>query len=79
MTRGRGAIGVLMDDKESMQEHVAAVLKANHAQMVHDWGRLTTERLGVGSPIWRQVVVSQLPRISMQCLSTERMHSGATG
>ena len=46
MTRGRGVIGVLMDGKESMKAHVAAVLRANHAQMVHDWGHLTTERLG---------------------------------
>jgi hypothetical protein len=43
---GGAAIGVLMDGKESMKEHVAAVLKANNAQMVHYWGRLTTERLG---------------------------------
>ena len=43
---GGGVIGVLMDDKEHMKEQVAAVLKANHAQMVHYWGRLTTERLG---------------------------------
>ena len=43
---GGGVIGVLMDDKESMKDQVAAVLKANHAQMVHYWGRLTTERLG---------------------------------
>ena len=43
---GGGAIGVLMDGKESMKDQVAAVLKANHAQMVHYWGRLTTERLG---------------------------------
>jgi hypothetical protein len=35
-----------MDDKESMKEQVAAVLKAHKAQMVHYWGRLTTERLG---------------------------------
>ena len=43
---GGGVIGVLMDDKESMKEQVAAVLKANHAQTVHYWGRLATERLG---------------------------------
>lgn len=43
---GGGVIGVLMDDKEHMKEQVAAVLNANHAQMVHYWGRLTTERLG---------------------------------
>jgi hypothetical protein len=42
---GGGVIGVLMDDKEHMQEQIAAVLKANNAQMVHYWGRLTTERL----------------------------------
>jgi hypothetical protein len=41
-----GGTGVLMDGKESMKEQVAAVLKANHAQTVHYWGRLTTERLG---------------------------------
>ena len=35
-----------MDDKESMKDQVAAVLKANKAQIVHYWGRLTTERLG---------------------------------
>lgn len=43
---GGGVIGVLMDEKEPMKEQVAAVLKANNAQMVHYWGRLTTERLG---------------------------------
>jgi hypothetical protein len=43
---GGGAIAVLMDDKEHMKEQVAAVLKANHAQTVHYWGRLATERLG---------------------------------
>ena len=43
---GGGVIGVLMDDKEHMKAQVAAVLKANHAQTVHYWGRLTTERLG---------------------------------
>lgn len=43
---GGGVIGVLMDDKEHMKEQVATVLNANHAQMVHYWGRLTTERLG---------------------------------
>jgi hypothetical protein len=41
-----GVIGVLMDGKEAMRDQVAAVLKANNAQMVHYWGRLTTERLG---------------------------------
>jgi hypothetical protein len=35
-----------MDDKEHMKEQVAVVLKANHAQTVHYWGHLTTERLG---------------------------------
>jgi hypothetical protein len=43
---GGGVIGVLMDAKEHMKEQVSAVLKANHAQTVHYWGRLTTERLG---------------------------------
>jgi len=43
---GGGVIGILMDDKESMKEQVAEVLKANNAQTVHYWGRLTTQRLG---------------------------------
>jgi hypothetical protein len=43
---GGGVIGVLMDDKEPMKDQVAAVLKANKAQMIHYWHRLTTERLG---------------------------------
>jgi hypothetical protein len=43
---GGGVIGILMDDKESMKEQVVAVLKANNAQMIHYWGRFTTERLG---------------------------------
>jgi hypothetical protein len=35
-----------MDAKEHMKDQVSTVLKANHAQTVHYWGRLTTERLG---------------------------------
>jgi len=34
-----------MDGKESLTEQVAAVLKANKAQIVLFWGRLTTQRL----------------------------------
>jgi hypothetical protein len=30
-----GIIGILMDDKESMKEQVAAARKANHAQVIH--------------------------------------------
>ena len=45
-----GVIGVLMGGEESMKEQVAAVLKANNAQMIHYWGRLTTERLGEAPP-----------------------------
>jgi hypothetical protein len=41
-----GGIGIVLDGKESMKDQVAAVLKANNAQMVHYWGRLTTEHLG---------------------------------
>jgi hypothetical protein len=43
---GGGVIGILMDGKESMKEQVAAVLKANNGQLIHYWGRLTTQRLG---------------------------------
>jgi len=39
-------IGILIDGKESMKEQVAEVLKANNGQMIHYWGRFTTERLG---------------------------------
>ena len=43
---GGAVIGILMDDKEPMQDQVVAVLKANKAQMIYYWGRLTTQRLG---------------------------------
>jgi hypothetical protein len=43
---GGGVIGILMDGKEPMKEQVAAVLKANHGQLIHYWGRLSTQRLG---------------------------------
>jgi hypothetical protein len=43
---GGAAIGILMDGKEEKKEQVAAVLKANKGQLIHYWGRWTTERLG---------------------------------
>jgi hypothetical protein len=43
---GGGVIGILMDGKESMQGEVVAALKANNGQLIHYWGRLTTQRLG---------------------------------
>jgi hypothetical protein len=43
---GGGVIGILMDGKESMKDSVVAALKANNGQLIHYWGRLTTERLG---------------------------------
>jgi len=35
-----------MDGKESLQDDVVAALKANNGQLIHYWGRLTTQRLG---------------------------------
>jgi hypothetical protein len=35
LLRAGGIIGILMDDKESMKEQVAAARKANHAQVIH--------------------------------------------
>ena len=43
---GGCVIGILMENKEPMKEQVAEVLKANNGQMIHYWGRFTTERLG---------------------------------
>jgi hypothetical protein len=43
---GGCVIGILMENKESMKEQVAEVLKANNGQMIHYWGRFVTERLG---------------------------------
>jgi hypothetical protein len=43
---GGSVIGVLMDGQEEKKEQVAAILKANKGQLIHYWGRWTTERLG---------------------------------
>jgi len=43
---GGCVIGVLMAGKEEQKEQVAAILKANHGQLIHYWSRWTIERLG---------------------------------
>jgi hypothetical protein len=35
-----------MDGQEPLKDAVVAALKANHGQLIHYWGRLTTKRLG---------------------------------
>lgn len=43
---GGCVIGVLLAGKEDQKDQVAAILKANHGQLIHYWSRWTIERLG---------------------------------
>jgi hypothetical protein len=43
---GGCVMGVLMAGKEGQKDQVAAILKANHGQLIHYWSHWTIERLG---------------------------------